>query len=222
MITNKERLEALFEQIKRLELLSEEIREQDIYPVSFFSQAFDIVSKLQEDLQQIEVFQIELIEKQKKEHQAQLFTQEEMIAQKKMTPFGNSIQEPVVIKKTDPPQVNHQVDNEDYQPVIPPKVDSPQVHPDRPVQEEKKVIQSYLFEQKSLIDLKKMITLNDRFLFCRELFANNEQLMYQVLNELNMEESYNASVEYLQKRFEWDFEAYPVADFLAVLKKRFT
>ena len=196
MITNKERLEQLIEQIKRLEILTEEIRDKDIYPVSFFSQAFDIANKLPQELNQIELFQIELIEKQRKEHQAQLFSQEEMILQKEVIPPANNVQEPA----------------------IPAKV-APLVHL---VQEEKKVIPSHMFEQKNLIDLKKMITLNDRFLFCREMFANNEQLMNQVLNELNMEESYNSSVEYLQKRFDWDFENKNVTNFLVILKKKFT
>ena len=184
MITNKERLEKLIEQIKRLEKLMEEVRERDIYPVSFFSQAFDISNKIKDDLQQIEIFQIELIENQLKEHaikqSPQLFSQQEMIA-------------PEII----PPPI--------YQ-----------------VQEEKKVTPVFASERKSGFDLKKVITLNDRFLFCRELFENNENVMNQVFSELNIEESYDAAIDYLRKRFEWNFDDKNVVDFLAILKKRFT
>ena len=94
--------------------------------------------------------------------------------------------------------------------------------PVQQVQEEKKVISAYSSGKTNGIDLKKMLTLNDRFLFCRELFANNENLMYQTFGELNNEESYDTAIDYLQKRFDWNFEDKNVVDFLAVLKKRFT
>ena len=206
MSTNKERLEKLIEQIKRLEILTEEVRERDIYPVSFFSQAFDISNKIQDDLQQIEISQIELIERNlRAENPAvsiesalkqppQLFSPQEMVAPEIVHP--PHVQEMIVQTKTPPPV--HQV------------------------QEEQKVKLAYLSERKNLIDLKKMLTLNDRFLFCRELFANNENQMNQVFSELNMEESYNAALDYLQKRFDWNFEDKNVTDFLAILKKRFT
>ena len=197
MITNKERLGILIEQIKRLEALTEEMREQDIYPVSFFSQAFDIANKIQEDLQQIEISQIELIESQvKKQQEPQLFTQQEMIA-------------PAIV----PPPVNY------VQETVAPMIAPPPV---QQVQDEKKVISAYSSGGTTGIDLKKMLTLNDRFLFCRELFSNNENLMNLTFNELNMEESYEAAIEYLQKRFEWNFEDKNVTDFLAVLNKKFS
>jgi len=226
MITNKERLEQLVEQIKRLEKLTEEISEKEIYPVSFFSRAFDITNMIIDDLQQMEIFQIELIEKQKKEHIAQLLSLEEIITHPKESPPANGAHEPVEPPKAAPPPVSRQAESENLPPVTPPKfapppVPVPSIQPVHPVQEEKRVIPSHLFEQKSMIDLKKMITLNDRFLFCRELFANNEQMMNQVLSELNREESYNASVDYLQKRFEWDFDDKNVTDFLSILKKKF-
>jgi hypothetical protein len=204
MITNKERIEKLLEQIRLLGLLAEEIREQDIYPVSFFSQAFDISGKIQECLQEIELFQIKLIEIQANEQHERTLS---AVRQSANTLFP----EDTVPVSPEPP--------------VPPSPEPPvPVSPEPlvpPVKEERKVIPSYLFEQKNLIDLKKMITLNDRFLFCRELFANNENLMNQVLKELNTEESFDASVDYLQKRFEWDFDDKNVTDFLAILKKRF-
>jgi len=197
MITNKERLEKLIEQIKRLEILTEEVRERDIYPISFFSQAFDISNKIQEDIQQIEVSQIELIESHVKKQQApQLFTQQEMIAPAIVPPPSNHVQETVAL-------------------LIAPS-------PVQQVRDEKKAISAYSSGKVDRIDLKKILTLNDRFLFCRELFANDETLMNQIFGELNMEESYEASIEYLQKRFDWDFETDTVTDFLAVLKKKFT
>jgi len=221
MITNKERLEKFIEQVKQLETLAEENRDRNVYPVSFFSQAFDFANKILEDLQQIELFQIKLIENQINEQQTQLLSAVHQSA--------NSF----IPEDTIPPPVQPTQPAQPVQPVQPVQpiqsvqttqpIQSTQLaQPIQPVQEEKKVLPSYLFDQKKLIDLKKMISLNDRFLFCRELFANNENLMNQVLSELNMEESYDASIDYLQKRFSWNFEDKNVTDFIAILKKRFS
>ena len=183
MMTNKERLEQMIEQIRRLATLSEEIVERELYPVSYFSQAFDITNKIQEDLHQIELFQIELFEKQMKEHQAQVrATNQEMSA----------------------PEI------------------APTPTPAPPVQEKKIPPPTVSFEKSHLIDLKKVITLNDRFLFRRELFANDDNLMNQTISALNNEASYDDSIEYLKRHFDWNFDDEHVTDFLAVLKKRFS
>jgi len=203
MITNKERLEKFIEQVKQLETLAEENRDRNVYPVSFFSQAFDFANKILEDLQQIELFQIKLIENQINEQHTQLLSAVHQSA-------NSFIQEDTIHPPAQPAQ-----------PAQPIQSTQP-TQPVQPMQKEKKVLPSYLFDQKKLIDLKKMISLNDRFLFCRELFANNENLMNQVLSELNMEESYDESVDYLQKRFSWNFEDKNVTDFIAILKKRFS
>ena len=234
MITNKERLEKLIEEIKRLAVLTEEIRERDVYPVSFFSQAFDLTNKILEDLQQIEIFQIELIANQVKEHQTQILSTVRQptntVKPENTIPVLSelSIQpepeiapvhadkpaisvEPAVIQ---PPQLFSQ------QEMVAHSIVPPPVHH---AKEEKKMIPAYSPSvRKNRIDLKKVITLNDRFLFCRELFANNENLMNQTLNELNMNESYDVSFDYLQKRFDWNFEDKNVVDFITILKKSFS
>ena len=202
MITNKERLEKFIEQVRQLALLAEEVRDRDVYPVSFFSQAFDIANKIQEDLQQIELHQIQFIANQMDERQLQILSSVRQSA------------DPFIPEETNPVSP---------EPVLLPEQDAAPVYAGKPEQSIKpEVIQLNLFNQKKWIDLKKMITLNDRFLFCRELFANNENLMYQVLSKLNMEESYDASIDYLQKQFDWNFEDKNVTDFIAILKKRFS
>ena len=169
MITNKERLEKFIELIKRLELLTEEFREREIYPVSFFSQAFDIANKIQEDLQQIEIFQIGLIENQVKEHQAQALLSVRQSANTSIpddlipdspkpsvqpnleaapidtTRSAVSIEQS--IKKL--PQLFFQEE------VVAPTIAPPPVPQ---VQDEKKVISAYSSEGKNRIDLKKVIT----------------------------------------------------------------
>ena len=230
MIDNKERLEKLIELIKRLELITEEIRERDIYPVSFFSQAFDIANKIQEDLQEIEIVQIELIENQAQVLSSVRPSTNTSIPDDLITDYPKPSTQPepeaapihtvgsaVSIKQAEavknPPQLFSQEE------IVAPTTVPPPV---QQVQDEKKVTATSSFGRNNRIDLKKVITLNDRFLFCRVLFANNENLMNQIFSELNMEESYDTAIDYLQKRFDWNFEDKNVTDFLAILKKRFS
>ena len=74
MMANKEKFEQLRQQINKLTALAEGISEREIYPVAFFSQAYDITNTIQEQLRQIELAQIELFERQMKEHQAQILS----------------------------------------------------------------------------------------------------------------------------------------------------
>ena len=249
MITNQERLEKFIEQVQQLARFAEEIRDRDVYPVSFFSQAFDIAGKIQEDLQQIELCQIQYIANQMDERQLQILSAVRQSADSLMPEETNPVSpEPALLPEQDAAPVYAGKPEQSVQPdvirapqlftqdemVAHTKETPPADHvreratppvtppPAPPAREEKKATPSYLFEQKQLIDLKKMMTLNDRFLFCRELFANNENLMNQVLSELNREESYDASIDYLQKRFDWNFDDKNVTDFIAIVKKRFS
>ena len=228
MINNKERLEKLIELIKSLELLTEENRERDIYPVSFFSRAFDIANKIQEDLQQIEIFQIGLIEKQVKEHQAQVLLSDRQksnaiipddLIRDLPEPKAQPKPKAAIIQPVSPTASIEPAVKEPPQLSVAPNIDSPLV---QQVQDEKKVFSAYSSGRKKRIDLKKVITLNDRFLFCRVLFANNENLMNQVFSELNMKESYDSAIEYLKEQFTWNFEDQNVTDFLAILKRYFS
>ena len=71
-------------------------------------------------------------------------------------------------------------------------------------------------------DIRQAISLGDRFLFQRELFAGNGELMQQTLDELNALGSLNEAMEYVQENFEWDKESTAVQLFENVLKRRFS
>ena len=70
-------------------------------------------------------------------------------------------------------------------------------------------------------DIRHAISLGDRFLFQRELFAGNGELMQKTLNALNEQTSYNEAVHYISQ-FDWDKESSTYELFLNVLKRRFT
>jgi hypothetical protein len=71
-------------------------------------------------------------------------------------------------------------------------------------------------------DIRQAISLGDRFLFQRELFAGNGELMQKTLDELNALDSLEEAMEYVADNFEWDKESTAVQLFENVLKRRFS
>jgi len=238
MMANKEKLEQLREHIKKLIMLTEEISERDIYPVSFFSQAYDITNTIQEELRQTEIAQIELFEKQMKEHQAQILSivpqqekperlenPEEQEKEEMLAESGEHMQESLL--QAPPDEI----------PLNPVKGEVLEPFPQTPLQQEKDTpaiippLTSPIplvppkkkepVGETNRIDLKKVITLNDRFLFCRELFSNDENLMNQTITDLNKEISFETSMDYIKRHFDWNVEDDHVSDFITCLKKSF-
>ena len=70
-------------------------------------------------------------------------------------------------------------------------------------------------------DIRQAISLGDRFLFQRELFAGNGELMQKTLDELNALGSLSEAMDYVLENFEWDKESTAVQLFENVLKRRF-
>ena len=73
----------------------------------------------------------------------------------------------------------------------------------------------------AVLDLKRGISLNDRFLFQRELFNNDRHAMNNLMIQLNAFDSFESVDLYLRKSMPWNFDDPVVKDFLRVLKKGF-
>ena len=71
-------------------------------------------------------------------------------------------------------------------------------------------------------DIRQAISLGDRFLFQRELFAGNGELMQKTLDELNVLGSLEEAMDYVADYFEWDSDSTAVQLFENVLKRRFS
>lgn len=73
----------------------------------------------------------------------------------------------------------------------------------------------------AFLDLKRGISLNDRFLFQRELFNNNRSEMNRVMEALNTLDSFEEAENYLKNEQNWNFENQTVKEFLFIIKKGF-
>lgn len=75
---------------------------------------------------------------------------------------------------------------------------------------------------KPVDDIKQAIALGDRFLFQRELFRQNVELMQRTFADINALHSFNEAITYIDKRFDWDKESNTYALFLTALHRRFS
>jgi hypothetical protein len=76
-------------------------------------------------------------------------------------------------------------------------------------------------EKQKLSDLRKAFSLNDRFLYRRELFGGSEEVMNKVITALNSKTSYQECIRFLEEKLHWDFTRPIVKAFIKVLEIRF-
>ena len=98
--------------------------------------------------------------------------------------------------------------------------DTPSAKPTQPAKGAQP-LQTSLFGT-AVEDIRQAISLGDRFLFQRELFAGNGELMQMTLDEINSLGSLSEAMDYVLDNFEWDKESTAVQLFENVLKRRFS
>ena len=108
-------------------------------------------------------------------------------------------------------------------PVAAPEPEIPEIQPE-PVKEElvKEEVASpnATLYGKAVTDIRQAISLGDRFLYQRELFGQNAELMQRTLTELDGLASFDEAVNYIS-RFNWDTESSTYQQFLITLHRRF-
>ena len=99
---------------------------------------------------------------------------------------------------------------------------------EEPIVDEEKVVAEETVAPKANLygkpvdDIKQAIALGDRFLFQRELFRQNVELMQRTFADINALHSFDEAITYLDKRFDWDKESNTYALFLTALHRRFS
>ena len=74
---------------------------------------------------------------------------------------------------------------------------------------------------KPVDDIRQAISLGDRFLYQRELFGQNAELMQRTLTEINELKSFDEAMTYIGSRFQWDTESNSYQQFIVSLHRRF-
>ena len=297
---NNERLKQIVSNLQILTDLTNSMTDSEMYPVSFFSQSFDLIQKIQTDIHILEANQVETFATQMKKHQALILSIHQQMRniapekeqqEKKPAPpiIEDSIKVPVkeaevkpvtekeiteaviepskevpTVEKISVPtnkpvvrpakpvsEVSTQTvkpkDEPEKQPAKPVSEVSTQrvkpiedtiIHPLNPEPSTKETVESAitpptqsvvnaprsvndLIEKKKLSDLRKAFSLNDRFLYRRELFGGSEEAMNKVIAILNNKASFSESVAFLDEKLHWDFSNPTVKSFVKILEIRF-
>ena len=235
---DKEKMDYLLVDIRELEKLVASMRDAEIYPVSFFSQAYTTTQKIVDNLQSIEADQLALFKEQMEKHRALIKKAERLEAEAALVTQMQEYEsnyEPVQEMKL--PSVEEL--NEEVESVATPAVAT--VAAEKTVSEPAASLSSAsshattleqslphsislneVIQKKFLADFRKAFSLNDRFRFRRELFGGDEGRMNEAISDLNELQSFEESITYLDKKLKWNVEDEAVADFIKLLEKRFS
>ena len=103
-----------------------------------------------------------------------------------------------------------------------PKAEEPQQELfEEPVAEKEPAAPKAMLYGKPVDDIRLAISLGDRFLYQRELFGQNAELMQRSLTELNELHSFEEALNYISSHFQWDTESNTYQQFLVTLHRRF-
>ena len=122
--------------------------------------------------------------------------------------------------KVEEPKVEEPVVEE---PVVEePKAEGPQQELfEEPVAEKEPAAPKAMLYGKPVDDIRLAISLGDRFLYQRELFGQNAELMLRTLTEINELHSFDEAMTYIGSRFQWDTESNSYQQFIVSLHRRF-
>ncbi|MFY1614109.1 hypothetical protein ACOMSG_14895 [Macellibacteroides fermentans] len=235
---DKEKMDYLLVDIRELEKLVASMRDAEIYPVSFFSQAYTTTQKIVDNLQSIEADQLALFKEQMEKHRALIKKAERLEAEAALVTQmqeHESTYEPV--QEMELPSVEEL--NEEKESVATPAevtvvaektVSEPAASLSSASSHTTTLEQSLphsislneVIQKKFLADFRKAFSLNDRFRFRRELFGGDEGRMNEAISDLNELQSFEESITYLDKKLKWNVEDEAVADFIKLLEKRFS
>jgi len=76
-------------------------------------------------------------------------------------------------------------------------------------------------QSRPLKDISSAISLNEKYLFIKELFNNDSDLYHKTLEKLNNAPNFNEAIRYLDGRFEWDFDEEQVQRLLELVRRRY-
>lgn len=241
MDKKKEYMDQLLHDVRQLGEKVEAAEKDDTLSFSFFNESFDQLEQITSLFHRLQSLQIDDM---KQQMQKLLVLLSERAEQEKeehpVTEEAIPIMEEVSAEETSPlSEVSPELD-EMEEVRLPERVQLPGYR--NPRLNEPLVTEDSRFEQQqtnsqetqgipslndviktppSVLDLKRGISLNDRFQFQRELFHNNREEMNRVMISLNAFETYEKAEDYLKEKMEWDFDAPVVLDFLRVIKKGF-
>jgi hypothetical protein len=181
------KIEQCLNEIKELEKTFCEAQDREILPLSFFSSTIDILIRLKTGIYEIEAAQLQMMQEhlnKRDEESWEIIEPEESI----------KLEEPSKSKKTE--ELEKLVESEE--PVI--------LKPSEDKSTGEKSIPSAGILEDTIVrkintDFGKSLSLNDRFMFQRDLFQGNADEMNRAFTQLNVFQSLNEVLAFLNDTY---------------------
>ena len=228
-------IDQLLRDLKALEERVSAIKDSDSLPFSFFRESFDKTQEISRTLHQLEFMQIDDMRREmerlvhflsgveSREHRQAPPPTEVPPAPQPATEEAPKTPQPAPKSEQpapEPVEETPSVPNEESKAFALPEYRNPKIQEyEKPAS--RATLNDAIPSQPVMVDLKRGFSLNDRFLFQRELFQNNKRDMDQTMVEMGKLSSYEEAEQYLRESRQWDFESPTVNDFLLVIKQGF-
>lgn len=191
------------DRLQELQVSVEEAKNLDIIPLSFFSSTMDSLNRMKMIVHEIERVQFELmqahLEKMKNEMDSEELIIQPLLEIEVQKEDVLLIQEDIISEESEPQESfesNHLV-------------------------EEGKSLLADTITKKIFSDLKKSLSLNDRFMLQRDLFRGNSEQMNRTLDELNQCDNLKDAVTLLDSNCSVNWESEAGSFLRELLEKRF-
>ena len=165
---------------------------------------------------------IAALEEAQQTNEAVIASMEAEIEELKSRPLPEPIvvEKPVEIPESRDIEISKEPDPVKEEPVAEEPVPEPVKEEPAPVVEEQASPKAAVYG-KPVDDIRQAISLGDRFLYQRELFGQNAELMQRTLTEINGLKSFDEAMSYINSRFQWDTESNSYQQFVVSLHRRF-
>lgn len=187
--------------------------------IQYFTALEGRLSALEEHNAQLEA-QVAELQKQIMEMEAKLSTKDEEPEVEVELVFNEEEEEPEIPENLESPEeveTPEEPEIEAEEEETPATVETPAATVETPAATETPVT-----KMGAVTELRKAISLGDRFLFVRELFGGQGERLHIVIDELDKMESLEQAVAYLDRHFNWDKESKAYELFMNALQRRFS
>lgn len=204
MEKKNEYIDRLLQKLQSLEARVSAIKREESVPFSFFREAFQKGQEVMSLLHELEMLQIEDMKHQMEKLVLFLSESESRtsVEETRKNTYAQGIALPAYTNPRNVETKKEEVVPEEVPGVLRSVNDVIQTPPPK-------------------LDVKRGLSLNDRFYFQRELFDNDREAMNSVMTSLNVFDNYEEMERYLREKTSWNFKDERVKSFLELLKKGF-
>ncbi len=234
METKKENIELLLSNLKELENSISGIKETDYFSFTFFRQSFKQMQEMMHLLHELEFLHVEDMKKQMEKLVLLLSENENQTDLHTDTTVEVKVEAEEAKEEGIEKELQEIFSTEPYRNIYAQGISLPDYINPRSTELAERDNESIETEKKPTTSFNntvsyetigsqhiKGLSLNDRFLFQRELFYNNRDKMNEMMQKLKEFEYFTDAEQYLKDTTSWDFENEVVDSFMKVIKADF-